>query len=193
MKQPKLMSFIESLVNILVGFGISLVAQMIFLPMLGVEISFTQNFVFAVIMTVISIARSYLLRRLFEALHIRRPLSPAMQAIIAERYRQKEVEGWSDEHDDNHQPGELARAAAAYAHTAGLHVLAGDEFGRAKDLYCPNVWPWSLDWWKPQDFRRDLVRAGALIVAELERWDRNRRQSRRDPVQPGWDRAAGAR
>lgn len=45
-------------------------------------------------MTMISIARSYVLRRLVEALHIRRPLSPFMQAVIAERYRQVEVERW---------------------------------------------------------------------------------------------------
>jgi hypothetical protein len=34
------------------------------------------------------------------------------------------------------------------------------------------LWPWSVQWWKPKDRRRDLVRAGALIVAEIERLDR---------------------
>ena len=33
----------------------------------------------------------------------------------------------------------------------------------------PPHWPWALNWWKPKDRRRDLIRAGALIVAELER------------------------
>jgi hypothetical protein len=35
-----------------------------------------------------------------------------------------------------------------------------------------HVWPWSREWWQPKDRRRDLVRAGALIVAEIERLDR---------------------
>lgn len=93
MKQSRAMSFVESVVNILVGFGISLGAQIVFLPMLGVAVSLGQNLIFALIMTVISIARSFLLRRLFEALHIRRPLTPAMNAVIAERWRQIEQEG----------------------------------------------------------------------------------------------------
>jgi hypothetical protein len=71
------MSFVESIFNILVGFGISLGAQVVFLPLLGVEVNFKQNFIFALIMTVISIARQFVLRRVFEALHIRRPLTPA--------------------------------------------------------------------------------------------------------------------
>ena len=60
-------------------------------------------------MTAISIARGFLLRRLFEALHIRRPLSPFMQAVIAERVRQVEVEGWSSEHDDPAAPGRACK------------------------------------------------------------------------------------
>jgi hypothetical protein len=37
---------------------------------------------------------------------------------------------------------------------------------------CGRYWPWEDKWWKPKDRRRDLVRAGALIVAEIERLDR---------------------
>jgi uncharacterized membrane protein (DUF485 family) len=167
MKQSKVMSLVESVINIVVGFGISLAAQIYFLPLLGVQISLSQNITFALIMTVISIARSFVLRRVFEALHIRRPLSPFMQAVIAERFRQIEGEGWSTEHDDAHAPGELARAGACYADRAGLP-------GRSRgDL--PARWPWSWEWWKPAGFRRDLVRAGALIIAEGEKFDRNRR------------------
>lgn len=180
MKQPKLMSFIESMVNILVGFGISLAAQVFFLPLLGVQISFSQNFKLALIMTVISIARSYLLRRLFEALHIRHPVSPFMLAVIAERRRQIDVEGWSQEHDDAHEAGELAKAGAAYASKADLHVRLKDYPGRQQtaEAFCPNVWPWSMDWWKPTGFRRDLVKAAALITAEGEKFDRNRKAKR---------------
>ena len=165
MKQSKAMSLLESVINIAVGFGISLAAQIVFLPLLGVEISFRQNLAFALIMTVISIARSYLLRRLFEALHIRRPLSPFMQACIAERFRQVEAEGWSLEHDDAHKQGELALAGACYAEAAG-----------APRDKTPIDWPWSDEWWKPAGFRRDLVRAVALIIAEGERFDRQRKR-----------------
>jgi hypothetical protein len=177
MKQSKVMSLLESVINIAVGFGISLAAQAFFLPLLGVNISLRQNLFFALIMTVISIARSYALRRVFEALHIRRPLSPFMQAAIAERFRQVEGEGWSIEHDDAHRVGELARAGACYADRAGLP-------GRSvSDI--PSRWPWSRDWWKPDGFRRDLVRAAALIIAEGEKFDRSRsRHGKR-----GYDRA----
>jgi hypothetical protein len=167
MKQSKLMSLIEAVVSILVGFGISVAAQAFFLPLLGLEISLRQNLLFALIMTVISIARQFVMRRIFEALHIRRPLSAFMQAAIAERFRQIEGEGWSIEHDDEHDHGELSRAGACYARWAGMPM---------RDNLAPDSWPWSIDWWKPAGFRRDLVRAAALIIAEGEKFDRNRKR-----------------
>ena len=171
MKQSRSASLTEAVLNTLAGFGISLAAQWFFLPLLGVAISLHQNLIFALIMTVISIARTFILRRVFEFLHIRAPMSPAMLAVIAERRRQIEAEGWSLEHDDLHDMGELARAGAAYA----LH----------RDIDCgmmPDVWPWSPEWWKPQGFRRDLVRAGALILAEIERFDRLRKRRPAKPI-----------
>lgn len=175
MKQSRVMSMLESIINISVGFGISLVAQIYFLPLLGVQISLQQNITFALIMTVISIARSYLLRRVFEALHIRMPLSPALLAIAAERRRQVEVEGWDAAHDDQHGAGDLAAAGSCYAMTPLWrrgHNPAGPS------LQEPLVWPWDSSWWKPVDNRRDLVRAGALIVAELDRENRTRKARR---------------
>ncbi len=177
MKQSRFMSMLESIINIAVGFGISLGAQMLFLPMLGVAISFSQNLTFALIMTVISIARSYVLRRLFEALHIRRPLSAFMQAVVAERFRQIEQEGWSIEHDDAHASIELARAGATYAYFAG-----------GVQGHVPQMWPWSQEWWKPAGIRRDLVKACALIIAEGEKFDRNRKARSIEPSNP-WPRA----
>ena len=95
--------------------------------------------------------------------------------IATERRRQVEVEGWTERHDDEHGNGELARAAAAYADHAG-------RFGDAESLdmvyatKAPNpLWPWHRQWWKPKNPRRDLIRAGALIVAEIERLDRRAR------------------
>lgn len=169
MKQSKLMSWLESLINIAVGFGISLAAQMYFLPLLGVQIAFHQNLFFALIMTVISLLRSFILRRVFEALHIRRPLSPFVQACIAERFRQIEGEGWSTAHDDNeHLVGDLACAGSCYARYPGSDPAAAS----------PAVWPWSDSWWKPAGFRRDLVKACALIIAEGEKFDRSKKQRR---------------
>lgn len=74
--------------------------------------------------------------------------------IAAERARQISKEGWTPEHDDHHNDGSLARAAASYA--------AGERLW----------WPWRDSDWKPKDRRRDLIRAAALIVAEVERLDR---------------------
>lgn len=97
----------------------------------------------------------------------------AIDDITNERNRQKLVEGWSEEHDDQHADGSLARAAACYAVHAGNHqdlaLLVG--LPAYRDIR-PFGWPWALEWWKPKDPRRDLVRAGALIVAEIERMDR---------------------
>jgi hypothetical protein len=62
-KQSKIMSLVESVINIVVGFGISLAAQIYFLPLLGVQISLSQNVTFALIMTVVSIARSQVERK----------------------------------------------------------------------------------------------------------------------------------
>jgi hypothetical protein len=170
MKQTRLMSFIEQATSTLAGFGISLLAQWFFLPLIGVAIRFEQNLVFALIMTAVSVARGYLLRRLFEALHIRRPLSPFMAAVIAERYRQVEQEGWSPEHDDAHPPGELAQAGAAYV------IECADRLKGLGSTGPSIIWPWDHTWWKPAGFRRDLVKAGALIVAEGEKFDRARRR-----------------
>jgi hypothetical protein len=84
--------------------------------------------------------------------------------IAAEHRRQIEVEGWTTEHDDTHTAGELASAAACYALAATFPIAATTTFTR--------YWPWSRKWWKPKDRRHDLIRAAALIVAEIERLDR---------------------
>lgn len=87
-------------------------------------------------------------------------MSQALEDIAAERQRQMEVEGWTPAHDDEHSAGEMAHAGAAYA------------IGPAFDEIISKVWPWDWTWWKPADKRRNLVKAGALIVAEIERIDR---------------------
>jgi hypothetical protein len=162
------MSFVESLINIMVGLGVAMVANAIILPLLGFPISFSQNAIIAAFMTVVSIARSYALRRLFEALHIRNPLSSGALAIVAERRRQIEMEGRTIEHDLDHERGELARAGAAYL------LLAGDRPTQAS-----NAWPWHREDLKAKEFRKNIVRGCALGLAELDRQDADRKQKGR--------------
>jgi hypothetical protein len=169
MKQSRAASLIEAIINIAVGFGLSILFQATVLPLLGVQIPWSANFAFALVMTAVSIIRQFILRRVFEALHIRRPLSPAMRAIVAERFRQIETEGFDAAHDDDHDNGELAQAGATYALVETSYAANW----KVKDL--PPTWPWEAGWWKPRDKRRNLVRAGALILAEIEKFDRRRK------------------
>lgn len=108
------------------------------------------------------------------------PQTEAVQDVLAERQRQIEKEGWSHWHDDQHHDDfELARAAGCYA----LNVANCAQIEERKERYlannpatmfvkAPRFWPWLSKWWKPKNPRRDLVRAAALIIAEIERLDR---------------------
>lgn len=93
-----------------------------------------------------------------------------IEEIAAERARQISAEGWTQEHDDEHNKGQLAAAASCYAANACLAV--SEPANTYDGMNPPSAWPWSLRWWKPRGARRDLVRAAALIVAEIERLDR---------------------
>jgi hypothetical protein len=99
-------------------------------------------------------------------------MTTALEEIDAERRRQVESEGWTAAHDDDHDAGELAAAAATYAINAAcvLHPLNGTPIDLEELPFV--FWPWDKAWWKPKSPRRDLVRAAALIVAELERLER---------------------
>lgn len=88
--------------------------------------------------------------------------SSAARDVLAERRRQIEVEGRTPRFDDERDGGELACAAACYAFNA---AYPGSRLLRS-------FWPWSDSWWKPGTPRRELVKAGALILAEIERLDR---------------------
>jgi hypothetical protein len=89
----------------------------------------------------------------------------AARDVLAERARQIEAEGWTRDHDNQHNDGDMAMAAACYAlHAAGLYQVTS----MAEP---PEHWPWSYSDWKPKDFRRDLVRAAALLIAEIDHHD----------------------
>ncbi len=89
-------------------------------------------------------------------------MKTGIELIAEERERQIKEEGWTPEHDAKYNYHELARAAACYATPGYLRVKINGQ---------PCGWPFSKDWWKPspQDRKRELVKAGALIAAELDR------------------------
>jgi hypothetical protein len=89
-------------------------------------------------------------------------LTKAAQDVLAERQRQIDKEGWTPAHDDAHGGGEMASAAAVYALRASGHFESG----------VPTYWPWDFADYKPKDNRSNLIRAGALVLAEIERLDR---------------------
>lgn len=101
-------------------------------------------------------------------------LSPAAADVLAERQRQITVEGWTLAHDDwQNQYGDLAIAASCYArHAYGRGWVYPEKPERYQDEEAPNDWPWDDTWWKPDSPRRDLIKATALLLAELERLDR---------------------
>lgn len=84
-------------------------------------------------------------------------LNDGVGRIAQERKRQIEEEGWTPEHDAHHDDGQLADAALSYI------LVAQDE--RTERMY----WPWDWDTFKGGPPIRCLVKAGALIAAEIDR------------------------
>ena len=62
------MSLIEAIANVAVGFGLAIATQMLVFPLFGLQASFADNLALGAVFTAISLARSYTLRRLFEAI-----------------------------------------------------------------------------------------------------------------------------
>lgn len=99
----------------------------------------------------------------------------AIDAFTLARARQVVNHRFSSGGDDTYEEGQLADAAACYASAHG-------------EADIPYSWPWSGDWWKPspdnepQNRKRDLEKAGALLLAEWERLDRL--QERRSEEEP---------
>lgn len=85
------------------------------------------------------------------------------ELIAAERQRQIDSEGWTPEHDDEHLNGELANAGATYADAATIDIPLTEQ------TIMEMGWPWEFKWFKPASPIRMLVKAGALIAAEIDR------------------------
>jgi hypothetical protein len=103
-----------------------------------------------------------------------------VELIAAERQRQVEEEGWTSQHDDQHDGYELNRAAMCYM-TAAVADRA------PQSILPPFDWPWEPSQWKPvatsggpeglpsltnSDRIGNLVKAAALIAAEIDRLQR---------------------
>ena len=98
----------------------------------------------------------------------------AVTSVVAVRQRQIKAEGYTVEHDDKHDSGELAGAAACYARhvNARSWVFLQDRFDAYRNEPVPNAWPFDAASWKPRSPREDMVKAAALALAEIERMDR---------------------
>lgn len=97
-----------------------------------------------------------------------------VELITKERARQVADEQWSSDHDDGHNRSELALAAACYALPPSIRTLK-----ILRNSIWKFLWPWGVRWWKPMAREddepgrlRELVKAGALIAAEIDRLQR---------------------
>lgn len=90
-----------------------------------------------------------------------------VELIALERQRQIAEEGYTAHHDDEHEyDGQMAQAAACYALPESLRGY--DHFKGVR------MWPWDKRYWKPRPDNRvaELIKAGALIAAEIDRLQR---------------------
>lgn len=93
----------------------------------------------------------------------------ALGMIAGERARQI-YQGFTADHDDGHQEGDLAAAACCYAKFSSC-LTKGCSVDEIMDLYV-NDYPWDDESFRPGDRMDCLVKAGAFIVAEIERIQR---------------------
>ena len=105
-----------------------------------------------------------------DTLSERASMSTGIELIAAERERQVTQEGWTADHDAEHTHDELANAAACYSMSEDQRRYFDAFAGVFIDLQ-KEIWPWGASWWKPSSDNRikELVKAGALIAAEIDR------------------------
>ena len=94
-------------------------------------------------------------------------MKTGVELIADERCRQVEEEGFDANHDRPHAMGQLALAGGLYALDAKSNIC--EDPPNLNEA--PAFWPWDDEWWKPTpyDLRRQLVKSGALIAAEIDR------------------------
>lgn len=96
-------------------------------------------------------------------------MKTGVELIAEERKRQIEFEGFTPEHDEHYDQGELSMAGAAYAYAPFMNIRVRNGYKVPPE----SLWPeyWLAQWWKPtpEDRIRELQKAGALIAAEIDR------------------------
>lgn len=108
--------------------------------------------------------------------------SPGAIMIADERSRQIEVEGYDSVHDDMHEDGELTSAAESYLLAANYCTEVRSKSQIKRMLASPpRFWMWEASAWKPsEDPIRNLVKAGALIAAEIDRLIRAKKNGKEE-------------
>lgn len=105
-------------------------------------------------------------------------MKTGIELIAEERARQISQEGWTTEHDDQYKHGELAAAGAVYA-DASISLMHGVAPAELKEQIlhfgCETPWPWDPAWLKLDTSMRALVKAGALIAAQIDQLQRAER------------------
>jgi hypothetical protein len=71
MKQSRRMSLVEAIANVVVGYGLAVLTQILVFPIFGLQVSLSDNLAIGAAFTAVSLTRSYVLRRLFEAFRSR--------------------------------------------------------------------------------------------------------------------------
>jgi len=168
--QSRMESLKEGAQNIVFGMGLNAAASWTgihlsqYLNVAALDVRTPIGFaVFVGFMTVISMTRSYTIRRLNERKKFRDLPAEDWEAfdrIKAERIREVSQERFDAAHDDTHVNGELALAAAAY-------LIAGANTGWRP--VARKLWPWDSAWFKPSRPLRDHEKAGALAIANMAR------------------------
>jgi hypothetical protein len=184
--QSKWGSFIESVQNTAIGFGIQTVATYYLAPWFHMHPSVGDALGYGLVMTVISVARGWCVRRWHE--YRRNKNTPPdfayiVEELATERVRHISGEGYTLEHDDEHVDGEIAAGAAAYCLAAAnridgigaVQVNATAIPGTRVDAI-RKAWAWGMGSFKPTTARRNLIKAGAMIIAEIGRIDRAARR-----------------
>ena len=69
--QSRTMSLVEAVANVIVGYGVAVMTQILIFPVFGLHTTLAQNMKMGAVFTVVSIARSFALRRVFEAIRMR--------------------------------------------------------------------------------------------------------------------------
>lgn len=80
MKQSRWMSLLEAVTNVLVGYGVAVATQWAVFPLFGLHATLQENLLIGLVFTAVSLVRSYLLRRAFEAWRFRSPAAAAPTA-----------------------------------------------------------------------------------------------------------------